>query len=208
MRQEAFRQIQYVGAKLLDMGINTSHSGNISIRDIDAIYISRTGSSLDRITESDIISVPLDEDVRGIASVELPVHRAIYKHSEAKAVLHAHPPLAIAFSLLEPAIYSADNEGFLFLGEVPVVAVKDVVGQETTGQILADHFNAGCHIAVVKGHGSFAVGQNLEECLHWTTTLERSCQIGKTIRDVSEFRYKEIVRERRAQFRRHGRQSH
>lgn len=202
MRESAYRQIKDAGEKLLALGINTTHSGNVSIRGDSEIYITRTGSRLDRIAESDIISVPLNEESQGLASVELPMHRAIYQGTAAKAILHAHPPHTIVFSLLEDAIYPVDNEAFLFLGEIPILKPKEVSGSAETGKMLADTFSRGPHIAVIRGHGSFAVGENLEEALHWTSTLERACQMGYLLRTLSEFRYREIVRARREEIRR------
>lgn len=204
MRETAYRQIRDAGEKLLAMGINTTHSGNVSIRGENDVYITRTGSRLDRLAESDIISVPLNEEGKGIASVELPMHRAIYQNTTTKAILHAHPPYTIVFSLLEDAIYPVDNEAFLFLGEIPVLKPKEVSGSVETGKLLADTFNRGSHIAVVRGHGSFAVGENLEEALHWTSTLERACQMGYLLRTLSEFRFREIIRARRDEIRKRG----
>jgi len=201
MRETAYRQIQDAGEKLLQMGINTSHSGNISIRGDADIFITRTGSRLDRLVESDIIAVPLSEDVQGIASVELPMHRQIYLNTGAKAILHAHPPHTIVFSLVEDVIYPVDNEAFLFLGEIPVLKPKEVSGSAETGKLLADAFARGSHIAVIRGHGSFAAGENLEEGLHWTTTLERACQMAYLLRNLSPFRYREIIRSRQQDIR-------
>ncbi|OGH61495.1 MAG: hypothetical protein A3I06_02545 [Candidatus Lindowbacteria bacterium RIFCSPLOWO2_02_FULL_62_12] len=92
MRETAYRQIRDAGEKLLALGINTTHSGNVSVRSETEIFITRTGSRLDRLAESDVISVGLNEEGKGIASVELPMHRAIYQNTPAKAILHAHPP--------------------------------------------------------------------------------------------------------------------
>jgi len=32
-------------------------------------------------------------------------------------------------------------------------------------------------VIMLRGHGSFAVGQTLEEAFHWTSTLEEVCDI-------------------------------
>ncbi len=201
MREVAYHQIRDAGEKLLALGINTTHSGNVSIRGEQEIYITRTGSRLDRLAESDIVSVPLNEETQGIASVEIPIHRMIYRNTPAKAILHAHPPHTIVFSILEDAIYPVDNEAFLFLGEIPVLAPKEVSGSPETGRLLADTFNRGTKIAVIRSHGSFAIGENLEEALHWTSTLERACQMAYLLRTMSEFRYRDIVRQRQAEIR-------
>ena len=205
MRETAYRQIRDAGEKLLALGINTTHSGNVSVRSETEIFITRTGSRLDRLAESDVISVGLNEEGKGIASVELPMHRAIYQNTPAKAILHAPPPYTIVFSLMEDSIFPVDNEAFLFLGEIPILKPKEVSGSAETGNLLATAFNRGTHITVIRGHGSFAAGENLEEALHWTSTLERACQMGYLLRTLSEFRYREIIRARRDEIRKQKR---
>lgn len=201
MQESVYRQFADAGAKLLALGINTTHSGNISIRGESTVYITRTGSRLDRLSESDIVSVPVNEANQGIASMELPMHLAIYQMTQAKAILHAHPPYTIVLSLIEDAIYPVDNEAFMYLGEVAVLNPEQVSGSPETGRLIGSHFVAGSKIIVLRSHGSFAIGENLEEALHWTSTLERSCQMGYLLRTISEYKYQELMRNRRMQMR-------
>jgi ribulose-5-phosphate 4-epimerase/fuculose-1-phosphate aldolase len=115
------------------------------------------------------------------ASSELSIHRAIYQRTRAQAIVHAHPSYSVALSLLETEITPLDAEGRLIVGPVPVVGdtvvehVRDVVGQ------VASALQEG-NIVLVCGHGSFAVGQLLEEAYRLTSTLEESCRLITTIR--------------------------
>jgi len=108
--------------------------------------------------------------------MELPVHLAIYRATSAQAILHAHPPSAVALSLIEGVIVPADSEGGHILGTVPVIAAANVVASQEVADRAASLL--GAHRAVVvKGHGSFAVAGSLEEALGITTTLEASAKI-------------------------------
>ncbi|HHT9120536.1 MAG TPA: class II aldolase/adducin family protein [Candidatus Hypogeohydataceae bacterium YC41] len=169
---------QKVGQQLLSLGLITSHGGNASVRRGDKIFITRHASMLGCLEKGDIIRLGLNETGPIIkkASFELPVHREIYLNSEAGAVLHAHPPHAIALSLVEKDIRPRDAEGAILLREVPVIETTDVVGSKEVGLTAAGLLKE-YKIVMVKGHGSFAVGETLEEALCYTSTLEDSARI-------------------------------
>jgi L-fuculose-phosphate aldolase len=41
-------------------------------------------------------------------------------------------------------------------------------------------------IIMLRGHGSFATGQTLDEAFHWSSTLEESCQIELAVKQINE----------------------
>ena len=41
-------------------------------------------------------------------------------------------------------------------------------------------------IVMLRGHGSFAIGQTLDEAFHWSSTLEESCQIALAVKAIGE----------------------
>ncbi len=177
-RSKIFEAFQWVGRDLYHLGLITSHAGNISLRSGERVWITRTGSMLGRLEPEDIVETSLlpRESQNPKASMELPVHLAIYRATSAQAILHAHPPTAVALSLLDEVIVPADSEGGYILGRVPVIAAKNVVASaevaDRASSLLQDH-----RAVLVKGHGSFAAGGNLEEALKITTTLEASAKI-------------------------------
>ena len=89
----------------------------------DRILITRRGSMLARLEERDIIETGLEENDANVmlASTEIGVHRAIYQGTSAQAIVHAHPPYAIARSLVCDEIVPIDSEGSYLLHKVPVV---------------------------------------------------------------------------------------
>ncbi len=169
---------QRVGQQLLYLGLITSHGGNASIRKNDKIFITRHASMLGCLNRGDIIKLGLNETGPAVkrASFELPVHREIYLHSTASAVLHAHPPHAIALSLVEKNIRPRDAEGAILLREVPIIDTTEVVGSKEVGRIVAELLRE-YKVVMVKGHGSFSVGKTLEEALCYTSALEDSAKI-------------------------------
>ncbi len=173
-----WREMSRIGKKLVKSGLVESHFGNISVRIGNRMLITRSGCSLDEITENSVVEVsvegtcPLDM----IASSESIVHRAIYRNTPALAIVHAHCPFSVTLSLLHEgkSIIPADSEGQYFLGEVPVV--KGGIGSDELACNLAAAL-ASHKSAVVFGHGTFAIGKILEEAYVTTTQVEHSCKI-------------------------------
>lgn len=172
-------QFKTIGNDLFRRGLVSSHSGNMSIRlGGDRMVITRRGSQLGNLEEQDLIETGIEKNDRNspLASVELPVHRAIYKNTSAKAIIHAHPPHAIALSMTEEEISPSNVDIMAEIGPVPVIGQNMDAGPgslaEEVAQTLKDH-----RIALVSGHGSFATGQLFEEAYKYTAFLEESCQV-------------------------------
>jgi L-fuculose-phosphate aldolase len=167
-----------VGDDLFRSGLITTHGGNLSVRAGDRIIITRQGSMLAHLASEDLVETGLwtDDTGRDSASRELPVHRAIYATTPAQAVVHAHPPTAVALSLAEEHLHPLDVEGSHRLREVPVVTTQEAVGTEESGRRVAALLGES-RVVMVRGHGSFAWGTTLEEALCRTSVLEASSRI-------------------------------
>ncbi len=192
-----FEDFIWIGKDLFEEGLVDSHSGNMSIRRESSIFITRKGAMFNHLKEEDIIEVPIDSPSPrdSLASVELLVHRAVYKNTEATAILHAHPKTAIALSMTEAKIIPQDSEGLYVIKSVPVVKVREGISSEEVAKLLPPIFAAGYVIAVVSRHGSFSASTSLEKTYQYTSCLESSCQIIKILRDLSSKRPE--IKERR-----------
>jgi L-fuculose-phosphate aldolase len=171
-------QFQTVGHDLFARGLVSSNSGNMSIRLGERLIITRRGCHLGSLEEHDLIETGISKNDRNtpLASTELAVHRAIYQQTPALAVVHAHPPHAVALSLAETEIVPSDAEGLAMMGHVPVLGWNMEVRAGGLAVEIAQALKQ-CRIAMVHGHGSFATGQLLEDAHNSTTTLEESCQV-------------------------------
>lgn len=178
----AFRQ---VGNDLFAAGLNNSHSGNLSVRlDAQRMVITKTGCMLHHIDHPDLITTGIEEnDANTVkASREIPVHRSIYQHTNAKAIVHAHSPHIVAFSLSGKHIENGrlmleDAEGrYYYPDGVVVVEAKNAIASEEVAELVIPAFKV-APIVIVKGHGTFAIGETLEEAYHWTSGLEHSARI-------------------------------
>jgi L-fuculose-phosphate aldolase len=175
--ETTFSAFRDIGRDLFLRGLVSSHAGNLSVRTGTAIWITRTGAMLGRITRDDAIEVdPVGPDpIDSHASSELTVHRAIYGATGAGAVVHAHPPYATLLSMLQDELTPIDSEGYYVLGRVHVVDIGAVVAAglpesaRAVSEALKEH-----RIVLLKGHGSFARGDTLEHAYMPTSSLEAS----------------------------------
>lgn len=181
------------GRDLFIININASHSGNISVRSGNKIYITRTGCMLGDIREGDVVVEDIDAETSGIASREIIVHRSIYRNTAARAIIHSHPPYMVVMSMLESEITPIDSEGNFFLKNVPVFETQKTIGSEEVAEKIPGLLNKHGKITVLKYHGSFAIGENLEEAFLWTTTLEKSAQIAYLVKNANPNIYRKTL---------------
>ena len=175
-----FDDFAWVGHDLYVSGAVSSHGGNMSVRLAgDRLLITRTGSMIGRLTPADLIETTLEScsDERDAqCSVELVVHRAIYAATGAGAIVHAHAVNTVARSLVSDEIVPVDSESLLRLESVPVVHAEHTIGSAEAGAKLAAALRTR-RVAVLKGHGPFAVGETLEDAYQAISCLEASCRV-------------------------------
>jgi len=176
--ERIYEQFKEIGRDLYEAGMISSHGGNISMRLGDRVVIKRRGAQLGRLKPHDLIETGLEKNDSGVtlASTELLAHRTIYMQTPALAIVHCHPRTAVAFSLSRDELVPIDNEASYLLKKVPVVAEEFASGTPEMATKLAAALQS-YKIVMLRGHGSFAIGQTLDEAFHWSSTLEESCQI-------------------------------
>jgi L-fuculose-phosphate aldolase len=72
------------------------------------------------------------------ASVESVIHREVYRKTPARAIVHAHPRVAVALSLHLKSLVPLDLEGQFYLKEVPVLSPKTVSATEEAARAVAE----------------------------------------------------------------------
>jgi L-fuculose-phosphate aldolase len=171
-------RLQRVGRDLFLSDAVTARGGNLSIRDGERIHITRRGAMLGRLADDDIVVTflepgPADTD----CSTELVVHRAIYLGTDAQAVVHAHTTHTTYRSLIEDEIRPVDSDARYVIGDViPVLNPSSVIASAEAGEVLAETL-ADIPIAVLRGHGPFALGPTIEEAFAKVSILEAACKI-------------------------------
>ncbi len=162
-------EFQKTGRALAAAGLTTAASGNLSLRGGGRLFITAHDSRLDGLAAADVVETGLaaDDENTPRASSELGVHRAIYRATEATAIVHAHPAHAVALSVADTR--AADMAGAPVIGH----SLEIVAGAlaEEIAAALRD-----CHLVMVRGHGSFATGRGLDAALRLTLAFEEECR--------------------------------
>jgi L-fuculose-phosphate aldolase len=181
---DMFREI---GRDLYTANMISSHGGNLSIRLGDRLIIKRRGAMLGNLKQHDLIETRLDKNDSGVAlaSTELLVHRAVYLNTPALAICHCHPRTAVAFSLSREEIVPIDNEASYLLKKIPVITEEFASGTPQMASKVATVLQ-NYKIIMLRGHGSFATGQTLDEAFFWSSTLEEACQIMLFTKQINE----------------------
>ncbi|HTW87927.1 MAG TPA: class II aldolase/adducin family protein [Candidatus Binataceae bacterium] len=176
------------GKELYERGLQTPRSGNISARDAKFFWITRTGTNLARLTEAQFVRVDVDSRavIPAEASVECSVHRGVYNATAARAIIHAHPPYAIAAAetVGEEGITPVHNEALVGLKWIPVIHTS--VAGEDTGEDAAGIAAplSRWPAVVIRGHGAFTIGGDIDEALYKMLLLEEVCKINCILRSI------------------------
>ncbi|MEK7448570.1 MAG: class II aldolase/adducin family protein [Planctomycetota bacterium] len=176
--QDVYEEFKKIGQAIFLAGLNNSHSGNMSLRIGDQILITRRGSMLGFLKDTDIIKTGLSRNDSGVAlaSSELGIHRAILNNTSALAVVHTHPLTATALSLVMPEIIAIDVEGSYYFRKIPVLSFEfGSASKEMEEKLPVTLKNY--KSVMVKGHGAFSIGQTLEEAFQYAHITENIAQI-------------------------------
>jgi len=163
--------------------------GNVSFRVSDEeILFTPTGVNKAFMDPSQMAVVTLDNRVvKGNPSGERLMHLEVYKRCpKAKAVVHAHPPTAIAWTVAKPDMKElpaeALSELILAVGRVPIAPYARP-GTLDMGSVLAPFLPA-CRVILLARHGALSWGEDLEEAYNGMERLEHISFILKSASDL------------------------
>ena len=164
--------------------------GHVSLRsprDPQRYYLARSLAP-ERVTADDLIEYDLDsrpQEDRGRESVlERFIHGEIYRaRPEVNCVVHNHSPSVVPFSVTEVPLKALYHMA-AFIGEgLPNFEIRDVrrgsdllIRDSVLGKALAETL-AAKPAALMRGHGSVVVGENLPRAVGRSIYLEQSARM-------------------------------
>jgi L-fuculose-phosphate aldolase len=170
------------GKLLFERRLISGWGGNLSCRvGKNEFLITGQHAPLGFLTSKDLVRInhkgkPTREKQR--ASSETPLHLAVYKGTDAQAIVHVHPPMVLAFSLTHESFVPVSFEEKYTIGEVAIIPqdTPTVTKPEQVVEELKYH-----PVVIIKGHGTVAIGKNLQEAFLLTDLLEEAvhCQFFK-----------------------------
>ncbi len=143
--------------RIYDKGLTTTSGGNLSILDSDGnIWITPAGIDKGTLTRRDIICVKPDGTCVGPhrPSSELPFHSMVYKmRPDLKAVLHAHPPALVSFSIVRKTPNLDLMPSVRKVCPNVQIATYAVPGSQALGDNIGQRFAEGCDTVLLENHG-------------------------------------------------------
>lgn len=177
-------QIVLLINRVYQKGLTTTSGGNLSILDSEGnIWITPSGIDKGSLTPADICRVLPDGTVIGKhkPSVELPFHKLVYEtRSDVSAVLHAHPPALVSYSLIReiPNVNIIPTPSQV-CGKVGI-AEYEVPGSDALAQRIVAEIKKGLNAVIMENHGVITCADNLFEAFKRFETLNFAASVGIT----------------------------
>lgn len=150
-------QIVMIMQRIYANGMTTTSGGNLSIRDENGdVWITPAGVDKGTLARRDIIRVEPDGTANGPhrPSSELPFHRTIYeRRPDLRAVLHAHPPALVAFSIVRKTPLTNLIPNVHEICGPVAYAEYCLPGSEGLGENIACVFARGVDTVLLENHG-------------------------------------------------------
>ena len=193
------QQIADIARSLYARGWMPGTAGNISVRAAANAVITGSGLSKGELTADDMVTVTV-ADSRPVSgtrrpSAETAIHTAIYRATNAGAVVHVHSPHATGQSVgASSALHFSGFELIKGLGATETIDVPVFTNHSDVSQIgadielyLAEHPDAP-PVLFIAGHGITGWGAELAQARDRVECLEAMCELATLTgrRDLSQ----------------------
>lgn len=180
MTERARRDIVKCCQWLHQQGFLAAYDGNVSARlDGDRVLVTPSGVHKGFLEPSDLLEVDLDGRLvagDGKPTGELAMHLEAYRRRpDARAVVHAHPPLCIALSLTDAQLNGFLPEVTLSIGRFEVVPYARPLTEALAHAVGAALVQRDA--VVLERHGTVAVGRDVAEAYAFTERLEHAAKV-------------------------------
>lgn len=166
-----------------------SADGNVSYRVSDEmIFVTPSGVNKFDLRNEQIATIALDGRVlSGRPSSEREMHLAVYRQvPRARAVVHAHPPTAIAWTIARPDLRELPSdcmsELILAAGRIPI-ATYARPGTQAMGEVLRD-LVVRHRLIILARHGALSWGEDMQEAYNGMERLEHAAVILKAAHEL------------------------
>jgi len=160
------KQLINLGQELVAKGLVLGSGGNLSYREGDRMFITRSGALLHQLTPDDFLPVELHKpyrrpEITPRPSTEAPMHQLAYlARPEARVIVHCHPVNAIAWAMSGQPLPAVTPDFALYLGpEVPTVPYF-LPGSRGLADAVTRAL-AQSPAALLENHGVIVVGEDV-----------------------------------------------
>lgn len=177
-----------------DRGLVPGVSGNNSLRipETDRMLIKATNCCQGEMTVADTVLMTLDGtvlDEHRKPSKEWLWHAGLYRQRpEVGAVVHLHPPYAVAFAVADevpPLVHSAARGHLRSLGRVDLFPAGS---QELADAVVAAFEQPDVRGLLMREHGTVTVGPDIQTAYYRTEYLEDNAKVALLAAQISSAR--------------------
>ena len=185
-------QLVLIMERIYSYQMTTTSGGNLSILDDNGdIWITPAGVDKGTLTRDDMVRVTPSGEIIGRhrPSSEWPFHSILYKRRpDIKAVLHAHPPALLGFSIARKVPDTALIPNIANICGDVKYADYELPGSEALSENIAKVFDTGISTVMLENHGVVVDKENLFEAFKAFETLDfcarlelQAIKIGKPV---------------------------
>lgn len=169
-----------IGRALYDRGYIAATDGNISVRlDNGDLFMTPSGIPKGKMRPDQIVRTDSQGRVigEGKPSSEILMHLAVYRERpDARAVVHAHPPYATAFSIAGVSLAQCViPEIVVQMGTIPTAPYATPSTPEMPDSIR--QFLACTDALILERHGTLTLGETLLSAYHKLEKVEHTAHI-------------------------------
>ena len=176
------RELVEIAREIYVRKLGAAGDGNLSVRvGADRLLATPSGCHKGRLQPNDFIAVDLagrvlDHSGRKPSS-ELSLHLAAYaRRDDIRAVIHAHPPMALACNLAGVQLSDVIVSEVVFAFGQAATAPYTTPTTDDVGRVLGEYL--ACYdVVVMPRHGSVTVGATLEQALIRLDALEHTAHV-------------------------------
>lgn len=174
----AWAEVVATARRTVADGLVVGTSGNVSARVGDTVLVTPSGIPYDRLGPELITGVGLDGRQTIGAAVptsELPMHLAVYRATDAAAIVHTHAVHATAVSTLVDELPAVHYMAGAMGGRIRVAGYALYGTRELAEEVLtALRDRTGC---LLRNHGTLTYGSTPAQALDRTAQLEWMCRV-------------------------------
>ena len=164
-----------------ERGLIAASDGNVSVRlGRDRVLVTPSGVHKGLITSADLVVIDMQGrtlEGRGRPTSETPLHLAVYEvRPDVGAVVHAHPPIATAFSIAGvPLDACVIPEVVVTLGAIPTTEYATPSTPE--GAAVIRRYIPKCDALILARHGTVTVGKDVLAAYYKLEKVEHAAQV-------------------------------
>jgi L-fuculose-phosphate aldolase len=171
---EIAKELIRAGRRMLDDGLVLGTSGNVSARTPEGMLITPGTMAYRDITADDLCLVDrngVQLAGRGQPSSETPMHLAVYRATDAAAIVHTHSPAAVSVSTVVEALPAIHYGIAQFGGHDVRVAGYERFGSDALADAAAAAIDGRTGV-LLRNHGTLTCGGSVEEAYQRAVLLE------------------------------------